>query len=69
VSKALKEKRNDDEVSSKLWHYRLGHILRGRIEHLVKEEILQLLDFTDLEKCVDCIKGKFVKKIKKDAAK
>jgi hypothetical protein len=41
----------------------------GGIEHLVKEEILQLLDFTDLEKYVDCIKGKFVKKIKKDAAK
>jgi hypothetical protein len=64
-----KRKRNDDEVSSKLWHFRLGHISRGRIKRLVKEEILQPLDFTDLEKCVDCIKGKFVKKIKKDAAK
>jgi hypothetical protein len=52
-------KRNDDEASSKLWHYRLGHISRGRIECLVKEEILQPLDFTDLEKCVDCIKGFF----------
>jgi hypothetical protein len=47
----------------------LGHISRGRIERLVKEEILQLLDFTNLEKCVDCIKGTFVKKMKKDAAK
>jgi hypothetical protein len=47
----------------------LGHILRGVIERLVKEEILQPLDFTDLEKCVDGIKGKFVKKIKKDATK
>jgi hypothetical protein len=64
-----KRKRNDDEASSKLWHYRLGHILRGRIERLVKKEILQPLDFTDLEKCIDCIKGKFVKKIKKDASK
>jgi hypothetical protein len=64
-----KRKRNDDEASSKLWYYRLSHISRGRIERLVKEEILQLLDFIDLEKCVDCIKGKFVKKIKKDAAK
>jgi hypothetical protein len=44
-----KRKRNDDEASSKLWHYRLGHISRGRIERLVKEEILQPLDFTDLE--------------------
>jgi hypothetical protein len=64
-----KRKGNDDKASSKLWHYRLGHILRGRVERLVKEEILQPLDFTDLEKCIDCIKGKFVKKIKKDAAK
>jgi hypothetical protein len=47
----------------------LGHISRGRIERLVKEEILEPLDFTDLEKCIDCIKGKFVKKIKKDVAK
>jgi hypothetical protein len=22
-------KRHDDEISAKLWHYRLGHILRG----------------------------------------
>jgi hypothetical protein len=42
-------------------------IFRGGVERLVKEEILQLLDFTYLEKCVDCIKGKIVKKIKKDA--
>jgi hypothetical protein len=64
-----KRKRNDDEASSKLWHYWLGHISRGRIERLVKEKILQLLDFTNLEKCVDCINGTFVKKMKKDAAK
>jgi hypothetical protein len=64
-----KRKSPDDEASSKLRHYRLDHIWRGRIERLVKEEILQPLDFTDLAKCVDCIKGKFVKKIKKDAAK
>jgi hypothetical protein len=64
-----KRKRNDDEASLKLCHYRLGHISRGRIEHLVKEEILQPLYFTDIEKCIDCIKGKFVKKIKKDATK
>jgi hypothetical protein len=44
-----KRKRNDDEASSKLCHYRLGHNLMGRIERLVKEEILQPLDFTDLK--------------------
>jgi hypothetical protein len=44
-----KRKRNDDEASSKLCHYRLGHNLMGRIECLIKEEILQPLDFTDLK--------------------
>jgi hypothetical protein len=45
----------------------LGHISRGRIERLVKESILPHLEFWDLEQYVDYIKGKYVKKIKKDA--
>jgi hypothetical protein len=55
-----------DDASSKLWHCRLGHISRGRIERLIKESILPHLEFSDLEQCVDCIKEKYVKKIKKD---
>jgi hypothetical protein len=47
-------KRSDGETSSKLWHYRLGHISRGRIERLVKGLILHHLDFTDLEQYRDC---------------
>jgi hypothetical protein len=61
-----KKRKRIDNVSSKLWHCRLGHISRGRIEPLVKESILLHLEFLDLEQCVDCIKGKYVKKIKKD---
>ena len=61
-----KRKRIDNE-SAKLWHCRLGHISRGRIERLVKESILPSLEFSDLEQCIDCIKGKFVKTIKKGA--
>jgi len=45
----------------------LGHISRGRIERLVKNEILPPLEFSDLEQCIDCIKGKYVKQIKKGA--
>jgi hypothetical protein len=41
--------------------------LRGGIEHIVKEYILHPLDFTEVEQCRDCIKGKFVKPIKKNA--
>jgi hypothetical protein len=46
---------------------RLGHISRGMIEHLVKESILPPLEFSDFEQCIDCIKGKYVKQIKKNA--
>jgi hypothetical protein len=49
-----------------LWHYRLGHISRGRIDRLVKAEILPPLELSELDQCVDCIKGKYVKKVKKN---
>ena len=55
------------DVSSKLWHCRLCHISRERIERLIKKSILPPLQISDLEQCIDCIKGKYVKKIKKDA--
>jgi hypothetical protein len=42
-------------------------IFRGEKRSLVKGRILHHLDFTNLEQCRDCIKGKFVKQIKKDA--
>ena len=45
----------------------MGHISRERLERLVKDEILPNLDFTDLGVCVDCIKGKQTKHIKKGA--
>ena len=54
------------DVSSKLWHCRLGHISRGRIERLIKKSSLPPLEFSDLKQCIDCIKGKYVKKIKND---
>ena len=62
-----KHKRCDSETSAKLWHCRLGHILRGRIERLIKENMLHPLDFSDVEYCIDCIKGKYFKQIKKGA--
>jgi hypothetical protein len=55
------------DASSKLWHCSLDHISRERIERLVKNEILPPLEFSDLEQCRECIKGKYIKKIKKDA--
>ena len=54
-----------DERSAYLWHKRLGHISQERMQRLVKNEILPDLDFTDLNVCVDCIKGKQTKHTKK----
>jgi hypothetical protein len=36
---------SDNETSLKLWRCRLGHILRGRMKRLIKEEMLTPLDF------------------------
>ena len=54
-----------NEFSAYLWHKRLGHISKERLERLVKNEILSNLDFTNLNVCVDCIKGKQSKHTKK----
>ena len=57
------------KISSILWHRRLGHISRNRIEKLVKNGILENLNFTDFEICVDCIKGKQTNHTKKDVTR
>jgi hypothetical protein len=66
---STKRKRCDDATSVKLWHYHLGHISRGRIERLIKDDILILLDFSNSDYCIDCIKGKYAKQVKKGEAK
>ena len=40
-----------------IWHKRLRHISKKRIEGLVSDEILDPLDFTNFEVCVNCIYG------------
>ena len=45
-----------------LWHKGLGHISRRRLERLVLDEILDHLDFTNFDICVNCIKGKQINK-------
>lgn len=47
-----------NEKSSMLWHRRLGHISKERMERLTKDNILPILDFTDFQTCVNCFKGK-----------
>ena len=55
--------------SAALWHKRLGHISRRRIERLVSDEILDPLDFTDFDICVNCIKGKQTNKRRFEASR
>jgi hypothetical protein len=45
----------------------LGPHFEGGIERLVKELILLPLEFSKFKQCIDCIKGKYVQQIKKNA--
>jgi hypothetical protein len=65
INVSSKHKRCDDATSAKLWHYHLGHILRGRIERLIKDVILISLDFSNSDDCIDCIKGNTLSKLRK----
>ena len=58
-----------NECSTFLWHKRLGHISKERMERLVKNEILPSLNFTDLNVSVDCNKDKQTKHTKKGATR
>jgi hypothetical protein len=40
VSSSKNKRKRIDDVSSKLWHHRLSHISRGRMECLIKESIV-----------------------------
>ena len=46
------------ENSFILWHKRLGHISKQRIQGLVSKGILDSLNFLDLKICIECIKRK-----------
>ena len=53
-----KKRKLTNENSAILWHKRLGHISKHRIERLVSNDILQPLNFSDFGDCINCIKGK-----------
>jgi GAG-pre-integrase domain/Integrase core domain len=68
-SKVGIKRANIDDNSAYLWHKRFGHISKDRIQRLVKNKVLPNLDFTDFGTCIDCIKGKQTKKLKKGATR
>ena len=53
-----------NEKSSTLWHKRLGHISRHKMNRLIKDENFQDLDFSDFDTCVDSSKGKLTTKVR-----
>ena len=55
------------ERSSLLWHKRLGHISKERVERLINSRILPHLDSDDLEIFVACVKEKLTKTKKNGA--
>ena len=61
VSSHCPKRKLTNENSATLWHKRLGHISKNRIERLVSNGILDSLEFTDFIICVECIKGKQIK--------
>nr|GEY52852.1 retrotransposon protein, putative, Ty1-copia subclass [Tanacetum cinerariifolium] len=48
--------------SSLLWHCRLGHISKKRIEKLQHDGLLNSIDIESLGKCVSCMSGKMARK-------
>jgi len=55
-------KRKIDDIDSRaLWHIRLTHIPKNRAQRLVSNEILDSIDFTNFDICVECGKGKQTK--------
>ena len=56
------------EQSYALWHKRLGHISKDRVERLIKTNIMPALK-NGLETCVDCCRGKMTKIRKKTAVR
>ena len=58
LSDSCGTKRKLNENSATLWHKRLGHISKQRIQRLVSDGILDSLDLNNFKVCVECIKGK-----------
>ncbi|GJR07021.1 retrotransposon protein, putative, ty1-copia subclass [Tanacetum coccineum] len=60
---ALSNKRAKSNLDSALlWHCRLGHISKKRIEKLQHDGLLNSTDLRAFEKCVPCMSGKMARK-------
>ncbi|KAL8167111.1 LOW QUALITY PROTEIN: hypothetical protein V2J09_008610 [Rumex salicifolius] len=62
-------KRKLNENSASLWHKYLGYIPKQRIQRFVSDGILDSLDLTDYQVCVNCVKEKLTNTRKLSANK
>lgn len=51
----------DNNNSGALWHKRLCHISKNRVERLLSDRILDSIDLTNFDVFVECVKGKLIK--------
>ena len=58
---SIVKKRKVSEFSAFLWHRRLAHISKARLQRLVKDNLFPSLDFSDFDTCIECVKGKITK--------
>ena len=56
-TRGTKRKLNED-FSATLWHKRLGHVSKERIQRLVSDGVLDKVDFTNFDVSISCIRGK-----------
>ena len=61
VQKFGKRPRIDNVSEVYLWHCRLGHINKNRINRLAQERILEVSDCESLPTCESCLLGKMTK--------
>nr|GEW09431.1 hypothetical protein [Tanacetum cinerariifolium] len=60
---ALSNKRSKSNLDSTLlWHCRLGHISKKRIEKLQRDGLLNSTDLMAFKKCIPCMSGKMARK-------
>ena len=45
-----------------LWYLRLGHINSNRIQRLIKDGLLETMDFDEFLVCESCLEGKMTKR-------
>ena len=50
-----------DVTDAYLWHYRLGHINKNKMNRLAQEEILDDNDYESLPTCESCLLEKMIK--------